>query len=132
MGGARCEVKFDQIRPLGASSSQMRRGATGSQASVANVPSLKRGAVSGKEVVTPGGYILPESYLIKAEDPEDVKKTKQRKIQQVKQVQREEKADIEAVQKANSWQSFKMTGKTKGGFGGGRFGGGPTSSSRGP
>lgn len=59
-----------------------------------------------KEIVTPGGYRIPEFLTIKDTDTETQKHNKRRKIQQIKKQQRQEQLETEATARATSWRKF--------------------------
>eukprot|EP00392_Amoebophrya_sp_AT5.2_P011516 g11595.t1 len=97
----RDDVKFDQVRQKAAKQSALGTGLG------------KRG--SAKEIVTPGGYVIPEHFLVKPEDTDEVKAKKKRKIHHVKAQQKDERVEEDALKKAGGWQKFmQKNGKQKG------------------
>jgi hypothetical protein len=71
-----------------------------------------------KEIITPGGYKIPESLQINAVDTEEVIAAKRRKIHSIKNQQKDGLKAQKDVQKANSWQKFnkKSSARSKTGF----------------
>ncbi|CAD7965573.1 unnamed protein product [Amoebophrya sp. A25] len=93
------EVKFDQIRQKVAKSG------------------IAAGKRAVKEVITPGGYVIPEHFLVKPEDTDEVKAKKKRKIHHVKNQQKDERLETEAAKKATGWQKFAQKNRKVGGMG---------------
>lgn len=71
-----------------------------------------------KEILTPGGYKIPESLQIIPNDSEEVKAAKRRKIHAIKGQQKDEIKKKVATDKATSWQKFnkKASARSKTGF----------------
>jgi hypothetical protein len=71
-----------------------------------------------KEIITPGGYKIPESLQIMQGDTEEVIAAKRRKIHAIKNQQKDGLQAHKEVAKANSWQKFnkKSSARSKTGF----------------
>jgi len=71
-----------------------------------------------KEIITPGGYKIPESLQIMQGDTEEVIAAKRRKIHAIKNQQKDGLQAQKQVTKANSWQKFnkKSSARSKTGF----------------
>jgi hypothetical protein len=71
-----------------------------------------------KEIITPGGFRIPESLQILPGDSEEVIAAKRRKIHAIKSTQKEALTVQKEVQKANGWQKFnkKSSARSKTGF----------------
>jgi hypothetical protein len=71
-----------------------------------------------KEIITPGGYKIPESLQIMQGDTEEVIAAKRRKIHAIKNQQKDGLKAHKEVTKANSWQKFnkKSSARSKTGF----------------
>eukprot|EP00920_Eleutheroschizon_duboscqi_P016593 GHVT01039360.1.p1 GENE.GHVT01039360.1~~GHVT01039360.1.p1 ORF type:complete len:384 (+),score=113.73 GHVT01039360.1:331-1482(+) len=83
------EVKFDQVR-------LKAQGAR-------EAPRKKL-----KEVITPGGYRIPENLQVKTTDNEATRSTKRRKAKLIKQQQKQEMEDKAAKNQAVSWRRFNQ------------------------
>lgn len=64
-----------------------------------------------KEITTPAGYVIPESFLVKPEDTDEVREAKKKKIHAVKNQQKSEKQEQDAVKKQQGWQKFQAVSK---------------------
>jgi hypothetical protein len=71
-----------------------------------------------KEIITPGGYKIPESLQLVTGDTEEVIAAKRRKIHALKNQQKDGLKAQKDVSKANSWQKFnkKSSARSKTGF----------------
>ncbi|CAD7925836.1 unnamed protein product [Amoebophrya sp. A120] len=96
------EVKFDQVRQ------KIAKTLGGAAAAAGKRPA--------KEIITPGGYVIPEHFMVKPEDTDEVKAKKKRKIHHVKQQQKDEKQEQDAFKKANGWQKFCQKNTKQKGF----------------
>eukprot|EP00922_Rhytidocystis_sp_ex-Travisia-forbesii_P036742 GHVS01054650.1.p1 GENE.GHVS01054650.1~~GHVS01054650.1.p1 ORF type:complete len:248 (+),score=56.08 GHVS01054650.1:190-933(+) len=66
-----------------------------------------------KEIVTPGGYRIPEFLTIKETDTATQRHQKKRKVQAIKKEQRQEVLETEANARATSWRKFSTKANTK-------------------
>ncbi|KAF8820307.1 malic enzyme [Cardiosporidium cionae] len=66
-----------------------------------------------KEILTPGGYRIPEYLTIKATDSETQKLSKKKRIQLLKKKQRTEQMNEAAQVRATSWRKFNTKASTK-------------------
>eukprot|EP01066_Platyproteum_vivax_P009319 Platyproteum_vivax@DN4090_c0_g1_i1.p1 len=94
----KAEINFDQVR---------LKKTKGGPASDAN---NKRKIA---EIVTPGGWKIPENLSIKPGDSEAEKKLKRKKIHAIKSRQRQEQTEMAAEEKKSGWQRFQKRAATK-------------------
>ncbi|CBZ51622.1 Tudor domain-containing protein, related [Neospora caninum Liverpool] len=80
------EVKFDQVRLKKPKNDAPKRRV--------------------KEIVTPGGYKIPQYLAIKPTDTEAQKNSKKRRVKAIKAQQQLEMAEKDADDRAKSWQKF--------------------------
>eukprot|EP00922_Rhytidocystis_sp_ex-Travisia-forbesii_P036740 GHVS01054648.1.p1 GENE.GHVS01054648.1~~GHVS01054648.1.p1 ORF type:complete len:245 (+),score=64.19 GHVS01054648.1:113-847(+) len=66
-----------------------------------------------KEIVTPGGYRIPEFLTIKETDTATQRHQKKRKVQAIKKEQRQEVLETEANARATSWRKFSTKANAK-------------------
>eukprot|EP00922_Rhytidocystis_sp_ex-Travisia-forbesii_P000855 GHVS01001231.1.p1 GENE.GHVS01001231.1~~GHVS01001231.1.p1 ORF type:complete len:258 (+),score=60.00 GHVS01001231.1:167-940(+) len=66
-----------------------------------------------KEIVTPGGYRIPEFLTIKETDTATQRHQKKRKVQAIKKEQRQEVQETEANARATSWRKFSSKASSK-------------------
>ncbi|PFH34727.1 malic enzyme [Besnoitia besnoiti] len=59
-----------------------------------------------KEIITPGGYKIPQYLAIKPTDTEAQKNSKKRRVKAIKAQQQLEMAEKDAEDRAKSWQKF--------------------------
>eukprot|EP00921_Rhytidocystis_pertsovi_P008473 GHVQ01013883.1.p1 GENE.GHVQ01013883.1~~GHVQ01013883.1.p1 ORF type:complete len:341 (+),score=69.11 GHVQ01013883.1:451-1473(+) len=102
------DVNFDQVRLVGGTAQQ-------SQKAAAQAAQLRKKV---KEIITPGGYRIPEFLTAKPNDTEAQRQNKKRKVQQIKKQQRLEQQEQEAVMRVSGWKKFasKATNKKTKGF----------------
>lgn len=70
------------------------------------------------EIITPGGYRIPQYLAAKPTDTEAQKNSKKRRVKAIKQQQKTEQAEQQIANSAKSWQQFnkKAVKKTMPGF----------------
>lgn len=109
-------MKFDQIRfkKLGAMPGQNDRGYRGQGVNDGGGVGKNKRPV--KEIVTSGGYRVPENLFAKEEDTEEQREIKKRKLQGIKKAQKGEAQEVQSINKANDWKRFliKNSGASRG------------------
>eukprot|EP01067_Filipodium_phascolosomae_P001617 Filipodium_phascolosomae@DN2052_c0_g1_i1.p1 len=116
---ATAEVKFDQVRIKTQKSKDYAGVGGGGGPGASGGSGGGGGGVSsdGKrkvaELVTPGGWRIPENLAIKPGDTEQEKKLKRKKIHSIKSRQRQEQTDQAAQDKKLGWQKFQKKSSQK-------------------
>ncbi|CEM04052.1 unnamed protein product [Vitrella brassicaformis CCMP3155] len=97
-------VKADQVRLAGTGGGAQAGGKRGKDGRGGDKRRVK-------EILTPGGYRIPEHLTIKPTDTEDQKKSKKKRMHSIKAKQKQEKEEEEANKKKSSWQKhFNKSG----------------------